>query len=748
MLYAFGGDTNLTPEEVQRMRAIQAALAQTSTPQNVGQGVGALMQGIAGALVGARANRAETLGRKSATEAFNPILEALKSKPKTNTNVTTTTPDFNVDPANTEAAPTSIMDKSLPPVKATMENARTADRNSVQNYAGLDLKSGIKAAADSLGIKAEDLATVISYETAGTFDPLKKGPKTQWGRHRGLIQFGEPQAKEHGVDWNDPLNSQLGPDGAVVKYLRASGVKPGMELIDIYSAINAGGVNRHNATDENNGGAWGTVADKVKYQMDGHRKKALSLMAEPGTDPSAFDAQPSLKKPVEQVPVVPVPEGFEQPDPLLQQEQPVNTQPVEVAQATQAQQTMNDGATDELVNQATVILSNPWASDEQRGIAKMFLDRHFAQQQYERERADKLADPAYQMQLRKSQLELKNLENPPVARRMTDEEEKAEGLDTTGVYQMAPDGAITTIQKPKERKTVTVNGRVLDAETGETISEVPLQINPLEKDRAALEREKFEWEKTKPTQDVQEYQFYEKFERDAGRQPLGPLDWEKERRKAGAQSTTVNNNMKTEGEFEKEAAKKQAEFFSNLADEGLNARGDIEVINQLDEFLKGQGGAVTGLSGALSKWGIPFEGADDLQAADALINKLVPTQRAPGSGTMSDRDVQLFKDSLPSLWNQPGGNEKIIGVMRGMAEYKSRQGEIADMVLNGDMTRQEGRRALRELPNPLEEFRKAQKDAKEADEADKPQNNAEPAGDPDFQNMTDEELEAIINGQQ
>ena len=56
------------------------------------------------------------------------------------------------------------------------------------------LAPGIVQTARSLGINPVDLATVISYETAGTFDPTKRGPTTQWGQHRGLIQFGEPQA--------------------------------------------------------------------------------------------------------------------------------------------------------------------------------------------------------------------------------------------------------------------------------------------------------------------------------------------------------------------------------------------------------------------------------------------------------------------------------------------------------------------------------------------------------------------------
>lgn len=140
-----------------------------------------------------------------------------------------------------------------------------------------DLAAAIRDTALSLGIDPLDLATAISYETAGTFDPVKAGPTTQWGQHKGLIQFGEPQARKYGVDWNDPVGSQLGPNRAVARYLRDTGVKPGMGLMDIYSAINAGGVGRYGASDANNGGAPGTVADKVNSQMGGHRANAERL---------------------------------------------------------------------------------------------------------------------------------------------------------------------------------------------------------------------------------------------------------------------------------------------------------------------------------------------------------------------------------------------------------------------------------------------------------------------------------------
>jgi hypothetical protein len=142
----------------------------------------------------------------------------------------------------------------------------------------MDMRAGIIETARALGIDPLDLATAISYETAGTFDPTKRGPTTQWGQHRGLIQFGEPQAQQYGVNWSDPMGSQLGPDGAIAKYLRGAGVQPGMGMMDIYSAINAGSVGRYGASDANNGGAPGTVADKVNGQMAGHREKALALL--------------------------------------------------------------------------------------------------------------------------------------------------------------------------------------------------------------------------------------------------------------------------------------------------------------------------------------------------------------------------------------------------------------------------------------------------------------------------------------
>ncbi len=138
------------------------------------------------------------------------------------------------------------------------------------------LAKAIVAEAERIGADPLDLATVMSYETGGTFDPWQKGPTTKWGTHRGLIQMGEPQRKQFGYYRGMPIEDAVRASGS---YLVKNGFKPGMNRLQMYSIINAGGPNRFNRSDEAAGGAPGTVKDKVYGQMRGHEAKAQSLLA-------------------------------------------------------------------------------------------------------------------------------------------------------------------------------------------------------------------------------------------------------------------------------------------------------------------------------------------------------------------------------------------------------------------------------------------------------------------------------------
>jgi hypothetical protein len=140
---------------------------------------------------------------------------------------------------------------------------------------------GVVGAATALRIPPEELATIISFETGGTLDPTQRGPTTKWGQHQGLIQFGQPQAQRFGVDFSSPeaaLNSQLGPNGAIVQFAIAHGFIPGVHgAKELYAAINAGNVSAMDAKDEAAGGTPGTVADKFDTQMNPHRANTYTL---------------------------------------------------------------------------------------------------------------------------------------------------------------------------------------------------------------------------------------------------------------------------------------------------------------------------------------------------------------------------------------------------------------------------------------------------------------------------------------
>lgn len=220
---------------------------------------------------------------------------------------------------------------------------------------------------------------------------------------------------------------------------------------------------------------------------------------------------------------------------------------------------------------------------------------------------------------------------------------------------------------------------------------------------AELAREKFEWEKNKPTADIQEYEFYEKRAREAGEEPLGPLEWDIARRQAGAANMT-----QTVGEGDKffdELDKSQAQMFSTLQQGGLEAGQTLVRLDRLEELLANvPTGATANFKQIAGNYGINTEGLDDIQAATALINQMVPEQRPAGSGPMSDADLELFKQSVPRIINQPGGNQRIIETMRGIATYTQQQGDIANRVANRELSPTEGRQMLSQLQNPLEGF--------------------------------------------
>jgi flagellar protein FlgJ len=68
---------------------------------------------------------------------------------------------------------------------------------------------------------------------------------------------------------------------------------------------------------------------------------------------------------------------------------------------------------------------------------------------------------------------------------------------------------------------------------------------------------------------------------------------------------------------------------------------------------------------------------------------------------MSDRDLALFKASLPRLVQTPQGREQIINNIKAINNYVLQEGEIASQVLSGQITPERGRAQMQALGNPL-----------------------------------------------
>ncbi|MGL4811912.1 MAG: hypothetical protein ACRCXM_09050 [Beijerinckiaceae bacterium] len=183
--------------------------------------------------------------------------------------------------------------------------------------------------------------------------------------------------------------------------------------------------------------------------------------------------------------------------------------------------------------------------------------------------------------------------------------------------------------------------------------------------------------------------------------------------KAPSGPLVENNIGGADGKFEEAFAKGDAATIETVNNAGLAAQRNLGRIDQLESIL---GQTSTGMGASLAQtageWGINTEGLSDIQAAQALINSLVPEQRQPGSGPMSDADLALFKQSLPRIINQPGGNQTIIDTMRAIAQYDAEGAAIVQrMRLPSDdpnyLDRSEAFAALQGRSNPLEKVKES-----------------------------------------
>lgn len=173
--------------------------------------------------------------------------------------------------------------------------------------------------------------------------------------------------------------------------------------------------------------------------------------------------------------------------------------------------------------------------------------------------------------------------------------------------------------------------------------------------------------------------------------------------KAAAKQPLIGSiGGKQESAFATEAGKIEAQNFGALVEMGQSANRNRVILDQLDVSSASVPGGLEAIAKTtLGNFGIETAGLTELQATEALINQLVPAQRQPGSGPMSDKDLALFKQSLPRLIQTQEGRAKIIQNMKAINDYVAEEGRIASSVLTGVLTPEAGRNRMQALGNPL-----------------------------------------------
>ena len=177
--------------------------------------------------------------------------------------------------------------------------------------------------------------------------------------------------------------------------------------------------------------------------------------------------------------------------------------------------------------------------------------------------------------------------------------------------------------------------------------------------------------------------------------------------KIGGGGVSVQNVIGSgEKKFEEKFAELDAKALADVAGVGATASRSLAQIGRLEALLSnidsGMGASIQQFAG---NFGIQTDGLDDIQAAAALINALVPAQRPPGSGPMSDADLELFKQSLPRIINSPGGNQIIIDTMRGLANYDAEGGRIVQMLRDKEITQAQAFEMLNNRADPFANFK-------------------------------------------
>ncbi len=447
--YLFGGDTGETPESLKRKRDIaEAMIANRRTPQNVGEGLQAIGNAIMYRKMMSDIGAKEKSGLASADAAWSGLFGGGASTPGA-TGGSIPMPEAAGEVSATTPGATSVdlsgdkqtfIDSLLP--AAMEESKRTGvDPRIIVAQAAQETGWGKSAPGNNFfGIKSHGQDGGNSMMTTEVIG-------------------GKPvRVRDSFCAYSSPADSVRGYGDFILQNPRYSDFRSAQGLDAQLSALQASGY----ATDPNYSRSVGAIARGIQLPQDvaaatpeaafsavmpeiggGIPANADPILRRNMTVPSLSDEVAAFRGTPEHLQAYPG--GYTQQD---GQRQETPALPSEFAGSQQVKSAMDNRqgivqallggspASQEQIAQARNVgtqqqqtaqgplgldprmleaLSNPFLSDGRKAVLKALIEQQMGQQQAEREMRLKQADPAYQVGLEKSRLELDQLRNPRTA---------------------------------------------------------------------------------------------------------------------------------------------------------------------------------------------------------------------------------------------------------------------------------------------------------------------------------------------
>lgn len=401
-----------TPASVARKRALVAQLmGQSRAPQNVGEGLNALGDGIVAAVMNRRADKAEAAGRGEGSNAFASLFAGLGG-------TDTRAPEM---AGNTAVSPGSLPAQDYP-------TQRVSQAFGASSGDGGDIESYIRKAAADRGIDP-DIAIRVAQSEGGLKDPfrqsdiVKNGVREQsYGPFQLYMGGGlGNKALEAGIDprkdWQAGIDFALdqaasggwgpwyGAKKIGVTGMTGIGRRPTGQVASLDPMA---GMPNPQMTPEQIAQSFA----QTRPQMSPPVNPAMNGMAPP--NPSRFgpDVPPVVPGiPGQQtMPLGPQATGLAAAQPPQPAQMPPMGQPapqapqppVQVAQAGQGQfPPAPPPPQNNRVQQLMRVMTNPWLSDQERQVAGMLLQQEMQK-----------LDPMRALEMEKTRLELEAMRNP------------------------------------------------------------------------------------------------------------------------------------------------------------------------------------------------------------------------------------------------------------------------------------------------------------------------------------------------